>query len=144
MTDAFEIVRFELKRSIGQLDKGHRFHVIFFSAGPPLELPPCQFVMATEHNKQAACEFIDSVTADGGTDPTEALKRAFEMQPDFIYFLSDGDYDVDGLIAMSRNLNAEHKTVLHAIVFLNPVGGEELKRLADANGGWYKFISETD
>jgi hypothetical protein len=136
MTDALEYVKYLLKRSVSELGEADDFHVICFSSGPPLEMRPRRLVAATERNQQAAFEFIDRLTPDGGTDPTDAIERAFEMQPDIIFFLSDGDYDVDALIALCWTLNAEHKPLqLRVIAFPDPVGGKELKRLADANGG---------
>ena len=35
MCDSFHFVKYELKRSVGELSDSYKFHIIFFSSGPP-------------------------------------------------------------------------------------------------------------
>ncbi|MCX5685403.1 MAG: hypothetical protein NT049_17235, partial [Planctomycetota bacterium] len=44
MTDSIDFVKHELKRCVGCLADSDRFHIIFFSSGPPVEMPPRQLV----------------------------------------------------------------------------------------------------
>ena len=81
MVDSIEFVRAELKRSIGTLTDEQEFHVIFYSSGPPVEMPTGRLVKATERNKQLAGQFIDGIVPQGETDPSKALERAFACQP---------------------------------------------------------------
>jgi len=143
MTDSLHYVKLELKRCIGELGEDTLLHVIFFSSGPPLELPSRRLITATDLNRQLACEFIDGVIAQGETDPSKALERAFAVKPDTIYFLTD-DKVSDTIIDLVRRLNADKKVTLHSICFLNPAAKESLKRLAAENGGNCKFVSEAD
>jgi len=143
MTDSIDYLKLELKRSIGKLTDDKSFHVIFYSSGPPVEMPTRQLVSATERNKQQAFEFIHGVIAQGETDPSNALKRAFELKPDVIFLLTDGEFDKQ-IIDLVKQLNVGGKVKVHTIGFLYRDGEQTLKRIADDNGGQYKFVSEGD
>jgi hypothetical protein len=143
MTDSLDFVKYELKRSLQELQETSQFHIIFYSSGPPVEMPARRLMPATERNLGAAMEFIDTVIAVGGTDPMQALERAFAVQPDVIYLLTDGEFDKAVIDAVKR-LNAGGKVRVSTIGFLYPVGGEVLKAIAAQNGGQYRFVSETD
>jgi hypothetical protein len=143
MTDSIDFVKYELKRSIGGLSEIQEFHVIFYSTGPPLEMPTRRLVNATERNKQLAFEFIDGVIAQGETDPSKALERAFECRPELIYLLTDGEFD-RAIIDQVKRLNVGGKVTVHTIGFLYKTGETVLKQIADDNHGNYKFVSESD
>jgi hypothetical protein len=142
MTDSIDYVKFELKRSIGELKDDREFHVIFYSSGPPVEMPTRRLIAATERNKQLAFEFIDSVIAQGETDPSKALERAFAAKPDTICLLTDGEFD-RSIVDLVRRLNTEKKVKVNTSAFLYN-GGKSLKQIADENGGEYRFVSEQD
>ena len=143
MTDSIDYVKFELKRSIGELGEEKEFHVVFYSSGPPVEMPTRRLVNATERNKQLAFEFIDGVIAQGETDPSKALGRAFEVRPELVYLLTDGEFD-RAIVGLVRGLNAGDRVRVHTIGFLYRVGEKVLKQIAVENGGNYKFVSEGD
>ena len=143
MTDSIDFVKYELKRSIGELGEAKEFHVIFYSSGPPVEMPTRRLVNGTERNKQLAFEFIDGVIAQGETDPSKALERAFDSKPDLIYLLTDGEFD-RAIIELVKRLNAGGKVTVHTIGFLYKTGETVLKQIAGENHGNYKFVSEQD
>ena len=143
MTDSIEFVRMELKRSIGELKEEHAFHVIFYSNGPPMEMPTRRLVDATDRNKRLAFEFIDTVVTREQTDPSEALRRAFEVRPEVIYFLTDGEFD-RAIVGLVRQLNAGRQVRVHTIGFLYDGNRQVLEQIAAENGGRYKFVSERD
>ncbi len=143
MTDSIDYVKFELKRSIGELGEDTEFHVIFYSSGPPVEMPTRRPVPATERNKQLAFEFIDRVVPQGQTDPVEAIKRAFAVGPDLIYLLTDAEFD-RSIVDLTKRLNVGGKVTVHTIGFLYRGGEEVLKQIAQQNNGNYKFVSEKD
>jgi len=143
MTDSIDFVKYELKRSIGELSEIKEFHVIFYSSGPPVEMPTRRLVNATERNKQLAFEFIDGVIAQGETDPSKALERAFDCRPELIYLLTDGEFD-RAIIDQVKRLNVGGKVTVHTIGFLYKTGETVLKQIADDNHGNYKFVSELD
>jgi len=143
MTDSIDYVKFELKRSIRELSEEKEFQVIFYSSGPPVEMPMRRIVNATERNRQLAYEFIDGVIPQGETDPSKSLERAFELQPDTIYLLTDGEFD-KATVGLVKRLNAAGKVKVHTIGFLYRMGEQVLKQIAEQNGGQYKFVSEKD
>ena len=143
MTCSLDYVKSELKRSIGELSEDDEFDVIFYSSGPPVEMPTRRLVNATERNKQLAFQFIDGVIAQGETDPAGAIERAFAVKPDIIYILTDGEFD-RAIVALVKRLNADAKVTVHTIGFLYREGEPILKQIADQNGGRYRFVSEKD
>ena len=143
MADSLHYVKLELKRSIGELGEDDEFHVIFFSSGPPLELPPRRLIKATERNQQLAFEFIDAIVPQGETDPVEAIKRAFAVGPDVVFLLTDGEFD-RSIVDLTKRLNVGGKVTVHTISLIYQVGEEVLKQIAEQNNGNYKFVSEAD
>jgi hypothetical protein len=147
MTDSIGYVKEELKRSIGELPDDKEFHVLFYSSGPCVEMPTRRLVNATGRNKQFAYEFIDGIIAQGETDPSDALRRAFAVRPDVIYLLTDGEFD-RAIVGLVRGLNAGGRVRVHTIGFLYTWPGTSaegvLKQIAAENGGNYKFVSEGD
>jgi len=147
MTDSIDYVKYELKSLIGKMPEeqkeGAQFHVIFYSSGPPVEMPSRRLVGATERNKQRAFEFIDSVVPQGETDPSQAIERAFAAKPDTICILTDGEFD-RSIVDLVKRLNADRKVRVHTIGFLYRLGEAILKEIASENGGTYTFVSEKD
>ena len=143
MTDSIDYVKEELKGSIGDLAEEKEFHVLFYSSGPCVEMPARRLVDATERNKQFAYEFVDGIIAQGETDPSDALRRAFAVRPEVIYLLTDGEFD-RAIVGLVRGLNAGDRVRVHTIGFLYRVGEKVLKQIAVENGGNYKFVSEGD
>ncbi|MCX5685482.1 MAG: VWA domain-containing protein [Planctomycetota bacterium] len=150
MTDSIDFVKYELKRAIGALAEDKEFHVLFYSSGPPVEMPPRQPVKAAAANKEKAYEFIDGVIAQGETDPSRALKRAFDCRPDEIYLLTDGEFDaktvdyIKDLNNQADRVLGEKKVRVHTFGFLYKTGEAILKKIAEQNDGQYKFVSEKD
>jgi len=147
MTDSIDYVKEELKGSIGDLAEKKEFHVLFYSSGPCVEMPMRRLVDATERNKQFAYEFVDGIIAQGETDPSDALRRAFTVRPEVIYLLTDGEFD-RAIVGLVRGLNAGGRVRVHTIGFLYTRPGTSaegvLKQIAAENGGNYKFVSERD
>jgi len=143
MSDSLEFVKYELKRSIGELSEIREFHVIFYSSGPPIEMPSRRLVNATARNKQMAFEFIDGVIAQGETDPSKALDLAFGCKPELIYLLTDGEFD-RAIIDQVKRLNVGGQVAVHTIGFLYKTGEAVMRQIADDNHGKYNFVSQSD
>ena len=147
MSDSMYLVKEELKRSIGALPENYEFHVIFYSAGPAVEMPTRRLVAATERNKQLAFDFIDGIVSQGGTDPSQAIDRALAVRPELVFLLTDGEFD-RGVINLVSRRNAGVGASICTIGFLYTRPGTDgesvLKVIAGQNGGTYKFVSEQD
>lgn len=143
MTDSVMYVKYELKRCVKALNAEQKFSVLFMSSGKAVELDAKGLVPAVEGNKAKVYEFIDSIVPTGQTDPDSSLKRAFELKPEVIYILSDGEFDKK-ILKLAADLNGDKAVRIHAIQFLyNPPHGFS-RQLAEDNGGQYRYVSEDD
>ena len=113
------------------------------SSGPPLEMPTRRLVSATDRTKEMAFEFIEGIIAEGETDPSKALERAFAVRPELVYLLTDGEFDRT-IVGLVGRLNAAAKVKVHTIAFRYRLGEKVLKEIADGNGGNYKFVPGED
>lgn len=139
MSDFFASVQLELKRAVSSLTKKKYFHVIFFSGGVYREIPARAILRASKPHKNAAYNFIDSITLGGGTDPKAALVRAFELKPDLIYLLTDGQFDAS-VVDHIRALNKRGKVTVNTICFRSRTGEDILRLIAAQNSGRYRFV----
>ncbi len=143
MVDTFDRVRAELKRSISALRRSQKFHVIFFNAAQPLENPPMRPVNAIDAHKQQFFNFLDGVSPGGGTKPESAIRRALALEPDILYFLSDGVFDAS-LVQRLSEWNPQRHTRIYTIAYLDQTGRQLLETIAREHGGEFKFVSEDD
>jgi hypothetical protein len=141
MTDCMDFVKYGMKRSIGLMDEDAEFHIIFYTSGQPVEMPTRKLVRATDTHRQRAAEFIDRVIAQGESDPSAALQRAFALQPDIIFLLTDGEFDRK-VVSLIRRLNADDKVTVHTMGFIYTNADAMLMQIARENGGTYTFVSE--
>ena len=84
----------QLKNSLGDLDKVHQFHIIFYNEAPRdfrFKGQTAKLVFADEEGKSAAITFVDTITAVGATRHMPAITMALGMRPDVIFFLTDAD-----------------------------------------------------
>jgi hypothetical protein len=143
MMTTFDAVRQEMRRSVNGLRRSQKFHVICFNAGPPLENKPRKLVPATSQQRERLFEFLDTIQAEGSTDPIPAMERAFQVRPDLIYFLTDGDFD-PALVERLRVLNRDQKVKIFTIAYVSEGGRILLEQIARENNGDFRFVSEHD
>ncbi len=146
MQMTFHGVIAELQESISKLRRSQKFHVIFFSTGPPLENPPRRLVSAIKAHKRDAFRFFKTIQPQGGTDPRIAFKRAFAVDPDLIYFLTDGDFEgvEPAVMAMLRKINRGGSVRIFTVAYVSPAGGAVLERIAREHNGEYRFVTEDE
>lgn len=141
MISVLKPLKTELKRCLDDLRPMQKFHVLFFSSGAPVEGPANGLTWASDRNKRAYADFIDKVDTDVKTDPSQAVKRALDLNPDLIYLLTDGVFDrrlVDQIIDWSK----ARKIKLNTIAYVNEQGASAMRRIAEETGGVYRFVSE--
>ena len=141
MIGTFGAVREELKRSVDRLRRSMRFHVILFNTGPPLQNPPKKLVHASRKEKAALAEFLARVQPQGSTDPIPAMRRAFAVNPDVIYFLTDGLFDPQ-LLEELRKWNRKKQVRVFTIAYVSQSGAALLEQIAREHNGQYRFVSE--
>ncbi len=136
----------ELRESIGGLRRSQKFHVIFYNSGSPLENPPQRLVSAIQAHKRNAYEFFSKIQPSGGTDPRPALRRAFAVKPDLIYFLSDGDFQEHnaGVLKLLKRLNGDKHVRIYTLAYVSQAGAAILERIAREHNGEFRFVSENE
>ncbi len=143
MIGTFSAVRAELRRSISALRRSQKFHVVFFNSGEPVENPPLRPVNAVDANKREFFDFLEAVAPGGGTRPEPALRKALALEPDLIYFLSDGVFDAS-LLDRLAEWNRGGRTKIFTIAYLDQSGRQLLETIARVHGGEFKFVTEDD
>lgn len=143
MTDSFDFVRVELKRSIGALKRSQKFHVIFYSDGEPLENPPRTLVSAIAAQKEQSFKFLAEVMPGGSTHPEGAMRRALDLEPDLVYFLTDGEFD-KSLMGKLEEWNKDRRTRICTVAFFGADGAPLLEQIAREHGGEFRSVSEHD
>ncbi len=142
----------QLKASLGALQEVNLFYIIFYNDVPRLFRVPGNrrgLVFANSRNKVLAMRFIDSITAEGATEHREALLKALSLQPDVIFFLTDGDDPPlrAADLADIRRRAAAAGTTIHVIQFgQGPLLRSEsfLTRLARQNRGTFRYVDIYD
>jgi hypothetical protein len=140
------LVKAELVRSLNRLGDVHQFQIVFYNERPVVFNPtgvPGRLAFATDENKRRAARFLDSITAEGGTAHEDALMLAIRLQPDVIFFLTDGDDPKLSSSQLDRIARMAAGIVINAIEFgpgAKPAGESFLAQLARQNGGRYVYI----
>ncbi|VAX38338.1 hypothetical protein MNBD_PLANCTO02-2716 [hydrothermal vent metagenome] len=133
----FKRLKMELIKSISELDPSKQFFVIFFNS-EPIPMPANQMPFATQFNKKRYLTWVANSRADGTTDPRDAMLLAMSLNPDVIYFLTDGRFDIN--VVIDLNKIAQRQIVIHTYAFSNKGGEKTLKRIARRNRGIYTFV----
>jgi von Willebrand factor type A domain len=151
--NAFAAAKAQVVRSITALKPKQRFFISFF--GKDIEdltlegRTPTPFpVYANQENLQKALHWIERVRVqENGKAPTDALKKAIEMDPDGIFLLFDGDTTVD-VAAFLRKTNRTNDIItgdqplvpIHTLGFYDEDHQALMKRIAQENLGTFRFI----
>ncbi len=150
---AFEAAKQEMIRSLTSMKPKQRYFINFFGK----EVDPMTFengvvekypVYATPENLKRTLQWMDRVQIQrDGYPPTHALEEAIAMRPDAIFLLFDGQTTVDVAgslkrINRSRDILSEDgpKVPIHVVHFFNQDFQKQMRKVADENGGTYRFV----
>ncbi len=139
-------VKAELAASLDSLEDKHQFQIIFYNERPWVFNPagdPGKLAFANAQNKERARKFVRSITADGGTRHEEALSAALRLQPDCIFFLTDGDEPRLSDAQLQKVRRAAGGVSINTIEFgAGPKSGPPsfLVKLAAQNEGKYVYV----
>lgn len=144
---AMDVAKREILASIGKLSPSMYFQIILYNDEPSvLNLGVSGLALASERNIAKARELVQSASPLGGTDHEKALRRALELKPDVVFFLSDAD-DANGkMIAQISNLNNRSRKsscTIHVIQFVHDPfrkPDKTIRQLAERNRGTYRMI----
>lgn len=142
----------ELGRSLESLTEAQSFQIILYNDQPQPYFGgaswggPPRMVPAESRAVQRARRFLGSVSAFGGTNHLDALRMALRMNPDVVYFLTDGHTPSLGgkQLRDIRRLADRRGTIIHGIEFgesAEPVPQTFVRKLAQMCRGEYRYFS---
>lgn len=110
----FRRLKLELVKSIGGMSSEMEFFIVFFNH-EMIPMPAGMPQRATYESQYKYLYWMQTIPAQGETNPTSAFRTAVAMKPDVIYFLTDGSFTY----AVERDLLqiAQGKTTVHTFVF---------------------------
>ncbi|MBU0533689.1 MAG: VWA domain-containing protein [Candidatus Omnitrophica bacterium] len=134
-----------LKFCINSLSKGDKFNILSFATG--VNKYKDSLVSVNNKSINEALDFIDNLSARGGTDINDALSSALAMitdsqKPKMIIFLTDGQPTV-GVTDMKTILkNLEGSNTANARVFVFGVGNDVNTHLLDRISQTHRGLTE--
>jgi hypothetical protein len=144
LNGSFARAKRELLASLERLPADAYFQVIVYNRSSELLSlgSGSSLAAASPESKRRAADTLERLQPEGGTDYIPALKRALALQPDVIFFLTDGDDLRLDQIQTITQIN-RGRTVIHAVELSGPRpshGASRLEVLARANQGSYRFV----
>ena len=134
----FNRVKLEIMRSVRLMTEQQRFYIVFFNDSF-LPMPSKSLVTADKDSQAYYLRWMSRVESGGPTDPERALQLALGLQPDVIYFLTDGEFK-RGLVKRIDEMNRAG-VVIHTINYGSDEDeSETLREIAEQNGGTYYFV----
>jgi hypothetical protein len=132
-------VKLELVRCVTQMSADQEFFIVFFN-DDAIPMPATELIKATPEAQKHFLYWMARTKAGGNTEPEAALRIAMQLQPDVVYFLTDGAFKYR-VIEHVRELNRSRVTV-HTVSF----GGDEratdfMEQIASQNGGTFHYVS---
>ena len=138
----FDIARNELMRSIENLNEEQSFCVILFNARDEVMFGwnAARLMVATNKNKRRLGDWLTGVRPKGGTNPADALREGFDVQPDAIFLLSDGEFNHPGAADRVLHQNVDRKIPLHTVAFESASSRRRLRRYSEATDGRHRYV----
>ena len=128
----------ELIRSVQSLIQTMEFFIIFYDNSHE-PMPASGLVKASGPNKSRYLGWVEAMGCQSGTDPRQAMLMALSLEPDAIWLLSDGQFDVQACDVI-RAANPDARVPIHTIAFHSESGKDVLARIARENRGRYRFV----
>jgi hypothetical protein len=138
MGNRFQDTKAELIRSVQALKQTMEFFIIFYD-NDHQPMPANGLIKATGPNKNRYLGWVEAMTCRSGTDPRQAMLLALSLEPDAIWLLSDGQFDVQACDVI-RVANPGARIPIHTIAFHSAIGQHVLARIAEENRGHYRFV----
>jgi uncharacterized protein with von Willebrand factor type A (vWA) domain len=133
--------RQEVLDSVELLDVKQSFFVVFFSSRAYPQFYPdvgSKLLPATPKNRRRLRDWVAKVEPLGGTEPLEALLLALKLEPDAVFFLTDGQFASH--VADEVRQQNTRMIPIHAIAFVHQYGQHLLEQMARDSGGTYQFV----
>jgi len=147
MINKFPQLKAELTKAITSLDEKTSYNVVFFTNGGKYAIASKQLLPATPANKRETIAFFEQITPNGTTDPLPALEASFRLNPDLVFFLTDGEFNnlssyaqVSAAFERFNTRKARVNTILYES--FDKEAQATLKRIATENGGSFSEFKE--
>ncbi len=156
MLNMFDSLRGEIRKSVEALRPYQSFNLYFFQAQGVKVVDAASLMPAVPSNKQKAFDFMDRMSAASETNPIPAIELAFKQGADFIYLLTDGDFNGPGNDAVVKYCAERTKDGKKRIDTIAYIGKESkdnqqdaefvkaLKAIAKDSGGSFRFVRDED
>lgn len=137
-------VKLELLKCVTQMSPEQQFFIVFFN-DEAYPMPADRLINATPESQRRYLWWMAEMKAGGMTEPETALLLALQLNPDVVYFLTDGAFKYR-VIGRVQEMN-RRGTTIHTVGFGDRTGfGEDgaerfMRMIADQNGGTYQFVS---
>jgi hypothetical protein len=141
-----EAAKMALLKTIESLPEAVNFDIVFFDQGATVWQP--RLVPASLSAKQLAAQTVLARGMKVGTASHAALNSAFGLDPEVIYFLSDGE-PTDGqpaqIVESMSERNRTRRITIHTIGVVTQRGGGAgltyfMKPLAERNYGIFRLV----
>ena len=144
----FRAAKNHLLASLEPLTDFQQFNIIFFNDKHVVWREGRQLPWANEQNKESAKTFVQGRVAHGGTEICSPLLAAIRLNPDVIFFLSDGE-ETDAptgnqFADIRRNNRGIQINTIQFGVGAARTDRSFLRTIAVQNGGQYQYINVLD
>ena len=143
-----EAAKVSLLKTIESLPESVNFDLVLFDKTAAVWQP--RLLPATVPTKQMAAQTVIARGLGVGTCSHAALNAAFNLDPEVIYFLSDGeptDSKVAQIIELMSERNRTRRISIHTIGVVTQRGGGAgltlfMKPLAEHNFGTFRLVDQ--
>ncbi|QDT74221.1 vWA domain-containing protein [Lacipirellula limnantheis] len=140
-----EAAKNELIRSLGDLNEGCRFQIVFYNDIAVMFGGSPTMYTANYANKELAKSFVYGMKAEANTNHSIALDNALQCHPDMIFLMTDGEAKDDLSPSEVRRLIRhckKEKIKINVIHFCFEIRETcSLIQLAEGTGGQHRFIT---
>lgn len=143
-SNSLDVAKRELLASLDPLPADAKFAVVFYNMNATVFTDPAgrkDLMSASPSNKARLRTHLAEVNPFGSTDHITALKAAFAMRPEVIFFLTDADLMTKSDADEVRR-EAGRTRIFAVELGIGPAvrGSVPLRRLAESTGGSYRYI----
>jgi hypothetical protein len=131
-------VKVEILKCVAQMTPEQQFYIVFFNDGA-IPMPTDTLAAATPEAKQRYLRWMAGAKGGGNTEPEAALLLALRLEPDVIYFLTDGVFKYR-VVRHVHEMNRRNVTI-HTVCFGGSDNERFMQEIADQNHGTYQFVS---
>lgn len=133
----------ELRQSLMSLKEDQSFFVVFFNERTfPMMWPKIEkrLIVAHQLNKERVINWAFTVEPNEATMPEQALRMALHLEPDIVFFLTDGDIPEGSLRIVKKY--REDKTSVHTICVGEEAAVPVMQEIAVVGHGEFLMVSE--